>query len=105
MVLVHQVQEPIKQVLGFHFRHSVDVADVAADWENALPSGHRVGPNDGMNGLEHAADVFGGATLLVVKLEAGAFGDLVEVRLCKGRGQRLEEFLEGLADLVVDFVA
>jgi hypothetical protein len=105
VVLVHELQEPVEQVLGLEVGDAVDVANVPANGEHALPPGHGVGANDRVHGLELATNVLGRATLLFVDAKAGVLGDLVEVRLREGRRQGLEELLERLADLVVDLVA
>lgn len=66
VVVVHQIQEPLQQVLALFLGHAINVRHVSADGENALPPGHRVGSHNGVNGLELAADVFRSAARLVV---------------------------------------
>jgi hypothetical protein len=71
MIFVHQVQEPVQQVPRLDFGHTIDVADVPADGEDTLPSGHWVRAHHRVHGPELAADVLRRAALLVVDLEAG----------------------------------
>jgi hypothetical protein len=105
MVFIHQLQEPAQQLLALLIRHPVDVLHVPADGEDALPPGHGVCAHDGVNGFELRADVFDGASRLVVELEAGLFGDALEAGLLEGDGEGLEELLIGLAEAVVELVA
>lgn len=51
MTLVHNVQEPVQELLALLLCHTVDVLDVATNREDALPSCHGIGSNQGMNGL------------------------------------------------------
>jgi hypothetical protein len=105
MVLVHQLQEPVQQLLALLLRHAVDVLHMPAHGEDALPPGHGVCAHDGVDGLELGADVFDGAARLVIELEAGFLGDALEAGLVEGDGEGLEELLVGLADAVVELVA
>jgi len=56
VVLVHQLQEPVEQVLGLEVGDAVDMADVPADGEDALPPSDMVGADDRVHGLELAAE-------------------------------------------------
>lgn len=79
--------------------------DVVAESKDRLPAGHRVGAYDGVHGLENIADVLGSSTFPRVYLEPILIRRLFEFRLCVGCGERLEEFLNGGRDAVIDFVA
>jgi hypothetical protein len=105
VVLVNEIQEPGKELGALFLRQAVDVLDVSADREDALPAGDRVGANDGMDSLELGADVLCCAARLVVQLEPSCLGHFLETWLLKRGRQGLEELLIGLADAVVDFVA
>lgn len=86
-------------------RDAVDVLDVAADGEDALPARHGVGAHDGVDGLELGADVGRVAARLVPELEAVLGRRLAETGLLKGHAEALEELLVRPAELVVDFVS
>lgn len=105
MVLVDNIQEPVQQVLALLLRHTIDVLHVSANREDALPSGHRVRPDNRVNGLEFFTDVLGCAARLVVQFEAAVVRDRLEERLLECHGEGFQEFLVGFADAVVDFVA
>ena len=105
VVFVDNVKEPRQERLALLLCHAVDVTDMAADREDALPPCHRVGTDDGMNGLELCPDVFRGATRLVVELEPGTLGDITEGRLLESGCQSLKESLIRLRDAVVDIIA
>lgn len=79
--------------------------NVATNWEDALPSGDRVGSNNRVNSLELRAHILRSTTRLVIQLEARSLGNVTEAGLLKGSSQGLEEFLVRLADTVIDFVA
>lgn len=105
MILVDEVEEPVEEMLALILGHTVDVLDMATNREDALPTGDRVGADNGVDSLELAADVFGGTAGLIVQLEARRLGNFLEVRLLKGDRQALEELLIRLANTVVDLVA
>jgi hypothetical protein len=52
MVLVHQVEEPRQQLLAFLACQAVDVLDVPAHGEDALPPGDWVRAYNGMDGFQ-----------------------------------------------------
>ena len=58
-----------------------------------------------MDGFEDLTDVLGGTTWFGVNLETVLFSGFVKFGLSVGGGQRLEEFLDGSGDAVVDLVA
>jgi hypothetical protein len=105
VVVIDQIQEPLEQVLALLLCDTVDVRDVSANGEDALPSRDGVGSHDWVDGLEVAADILRGATRLFIELEALAIGNVAEAGLLKGCRQSLEELLVGLADFVVDFIS
>lgn len=105
MVPVDQIQEPLEQLGALVLGHVVDLLDVDANGEDALPAGDGVGAHDRVDCLELGSDVLGRAPRLVVDFEPGDLGDLVEAWLFEGGGEALEESLIRLADAVVDFVA
>lgn len=70
MVLIHQIQEPVEQLLALLFGYTVDMAYVTANGENALPAGDGVRPDNRVDGPQDLPDVLRGAAGLVVELEA-----------------------------------
>jgi hypothetical protein len=52
MAIVHKVQEPLAQSVALIFGYSVDVLDMTANGEDALPSCDGVGSHNGVNSLE-----------------------------------------------------
>lgn len=105
MVAVDKVQEPLKQLGALLLGQAIDVLDVSANGEDALPPGDGVRSDDWVDGLELGADVLGCAARLVIELEAGSLCNLAETGLLEGCGQGLEELLVRRADSVVDLVA
>lgn len=105
MVLVDEIQEPGEQLGALLLGQAVDVLDVDAHGEDALPARDGICAHDGVDGLELGSDVLRGAPRLVVDLEPAELGDLVEARLLKGGCKGLEKFLIRLANAVVDFVS
>lgn len=105
MVLLQQVKEPVQKVLALLGRDAVDVLNVPTNGEDALPAGDGVRPDDGVDGLEDAADVARVAARLVVQLEAVARGGLAEAGLLERDAEALEELLVRGAEAVVDLVA
>lgn len=105
MSVVNEIQEPLQQLLALFISETVDVLNVATDREDALPSSHGVCSHNGVNCLELSAHVLRGSTRLVIQLETGSLSNVTEAGLLKGSSQRLEEFLVGLADAVIDFIA
>lgn len=81
------------------------MSDVRADWEHALPPGHRVGPHHGVHRLEHVTNVIWGAARLVIQLETLTSRDLTKVWLRKGCRQRLQELLVSGTKSVVGIVS
>ena len=59
---------------------------MAADGEDALPPGDRVGADYRMDGLQLGAHVLGRTSRLVVQLEARPLSHLLEGWLREGRG-------------------
>lgn len=53
MVLVHQVQEPVEELLALLFGYIVNMAQVATDGEDALPPCYRIRPDNRVNGPEN----------------------------------------------------
>lgn len=105
MAVVNEIQEPLQQLLALFIGETVDVLNMTANREDALPSGHGVGSDNGVNCLELSAHVLRGSTRLVIQLEAGALSNVTKAGLLKGSSQRLKEFLVRLADAVIDFIA
>lgn len=104
MAVMNEIQEPLQQLFALFISETVDVLNVATDREDALPSSHGVGSNNGVDCLELSAHVLRGSTRLVIQLEAGSLSNVTEAGLLKGSSQRLKEFLVRLADAVVDFI-
>lgn len=105
VVLVHKAQEPVEELLALLIGHAVDVAHVPANGEDALPSGHWVRPDDGVDRPEDLSDVFRGAPRLVVELEAVALRRGGKDGLVECYGQFLEELLIGLAEEIIYFIS
>lgn len=105
MVVHNQPHKPLQQVVALLFRQAVDALRVVAHGEDALPARHRVGAHHRVHGRQLVADVLGRAPGCRVQLELVLLGALVEGWLREGGGQPFEEFLVGLGDAVVDFVA
>lgn len=105
MILLKQIQKPLKKVIALVLRYTVDVLHVGANGEHALPACHRVGADDRMDCFEYGTDVFWRASRLVVQLESRLLGDLSEIRLLKGHCQRLEKLLVSRAETVVDVIS
>lgn len=101
MVLVHQVHEPVEKRLAFLLSEAVDVPDVPANWENALPSGYRVSADDGMNRFQFIADIFRRSPFFVVYLKTTFLSNVFEARLSESSRQCLEKPLVRLADSVI----
>lgn len=70
VVLSNGIIEPLEQVLALFLSDSVDVANMGADREDALPASDRVGADDGVDGLQLTADILGRTTGLLIELEA-----------------------------------
>lgn len=70
MVLIHQIQEPVEKLLALLLGHTVDVAHVPTDGEDALPACDGVRPDDRVDGSKDLPNVLRGTARLVVKLEA-----------------------------------
>lgn len=51
MVLVDKVQEPVEQLCALLLSQAIDVLDVTANREDALPASDRVGADDWVDGL------------------------------------------------------
>jgi hypothetical protein len=105
MILVDKIEEPAQELGALLLGQPVDVPDVAANGEDALPPSDRVGADDGMGRLELGTHVLRGASGLVVQLEPGLLGHPLEAWLLKGGCEGLEELLVRLADAVVDLVS
>lgn len=105
VVLDDELDEPVEEVLRLGLAQPVDLLDVVAHGEDALPARHGVRADDGVDRLEELAHVLGGAPLGAVQLEAVALSRLVEARLGVGCREGVEEALQGLRDAVVDLVA
>ena len=105
MVLVHQAQEPIEQLLTLLLCHVVNVAHVPADREDTLPSSHGIRPDDRMNGSERRTDILGRSPGLIVELESISLGRGSEAGLVEGDSQGLEELLVRLAEKIVHLIA
>jgi hypothetical protein len=104
MVSVDEIQEPAEKLSALLISHSVDMLDVAANGEDALPSCDRVGADYRVDGLELGAHILGRAAWLVVQFESRLLGNLAEPRLFKGHSERLEELLVGLAEAVIELI-
>jgi hypothetical protein len=74
MVLHNQRLEPLERVLALAVAQPIDLLDVVANGEDGLPSSHRVGADDWVNGLEDVAHVLGRTPLLAVELKAVLLG-------------------------------
>ena len=85
MVLVHQIQEPVKDRLAFLLSESIDVSNMAPDWEYAFPSGDWIGANHGMNGFQFGSNIFRCSSGFVVQLEAVLLRYLIKGGLCESR--------------------
>lgn len=105
MVLVDQVQKPLEEFCALLLGQTVNVPDMAAHGEDALPPCNRVGTHNGMDRFELAADVLRSAAGLIVELEASRFSHLLKTGLLKGGRKTLEELLVRLADAVVNLVS
>lgn len=86
MILIHQVQEPIKKLLAFLLGNPVNVAHVTPYGEDALPPGYWVRPDGGVDRPENLPDVLRGATRLFVELEPIALRRGGESGLVEGDG-------------------
>lgn len=105
MVVIDKIQEPLQQMLALFVGHAIDVRDVSAHREDALPPSDGVRSDNGVDGLELTANILRSTARLFVELETLAFGNGAKVRLLKGCGESLEELLVRLADSIVDFVS
>lgn len=76
-----------------------------AHGEDGFPACNRVGADDGVDGFEHIADVFGGSSRSGEELEVVGVGGGFEARLSVGCCERFEKLLIGFRDAVVDLVA
>ena len=105
MISVDQIEEPGEKLLALLVCQAVDVLDVPAYREDALPSSYWVGADNRMDRFQLASHVLGSTARLIVELESGSLGDLGESRLLERSGQALQELLIRLADAIVDFVS
>ena len=105
VIPIDEIEEPGEKLLALLVRQTIDVLDVPADGEDALPSGDRVGADDRVDRFQLGSYVLGSTARLVVELEPGSLGDLGESRLLERSGQALQELLVRLADAIVDFVS
>lgn len=105
MVLVNQVDEPVKQGLALFLCEAVDMLDMSTNGKDTFPPSHRICANDWMNGFKLASDIFWGSTRLFVKLEAASLRGIIEPWLGKGCGECLQKLLIRLTDAVVDFIS
>lgn len=78
MTIMDKVQKPLSQSVALIFGYSVNVLDMAANGEDALPSGDGVGSHNGVDSLEFRANVLGGTTRLGVQLKATTCSDFVK---------------------------
>lgn len=105
MVVDDEAHEPLEEVLGLVFGEPVDLGDVVADAEDALPARDGVGADQRVDGLEDLADVLGRAALGGVDLEVVLVSCLVEAGLGVRGCQGVEEVTEGGRNAVVELVA
>ena len=105
MVLVDQIQEPTQELGALLLGQTVDMLDMAANREDALPARDGIGAHDGVDGLQLATDVLGRAPRFVVELKPCVFRHLTEKRLLKGGGEAFKELLVWFADAVINLVA
>ena len=104
VVPVDKVKEPSKQLGTLLVSDTIDMLDMAADRENALPPGDRISTHNGMHCLELGPHVFRCTARFVVEGEARLLGNLLETRLLECHGETLEEFLVRFADTVIELI-
>lgn len=105
VVLDNELHEPVEEVARLGLAETVDLLDVMASAEDALPAGDGVGANHGVDGFEELADILRRTTLGAVDLETIALSGVVEAGLSVGRSECLEELLQRLGDTVVNLVS
>lgn len=105
MVLIYQLQEPVKQFPALLLAETINVLDMPSDREYTLPAGDRVGTDDGMDSFELWTNILRRTPFFGVELEVAALSDVFEPRLRECCCQSLKELLVRLADTVVDLVA
>jgi hypothetical protein len=105
MVIDQQPAKPLQQRLALQLRDPIDMTNVSADGEDALPPRNRIRTNDGMHGCEVAANVLRRATRLIVDCETATLSGFDESRLAESGSQALEELLIWRRDAIVDFIS
>lgn len=83
----------------------MDVLDVVAHGEHGLPARHRIRAHDGMDSLEHIADILGSTAGGGEELEIVFLGCCVEVWLGVVGCERVEKAPECGRDAIVQFVS
>lgn len=104
MVLVHQLQEPIEDILALLLSETIDMPHVTTDGKDTLPSCDRVGPNHWMDCLKLASNILRSSSWLIVQREAAPFSHIVEGWLRESCAQCLQEALIWLADSVIELI-
>jgi hypothetical protein len=66
VILVHQLQEPLKDRFALQFGQPIDVLNVAADREDTLPPSNRICADDWVDGFELASYIFRRSPWLVI---------------------------------------
>ena len=105
MILRNQAKEPVQYMVRFPFCEPVNVANMSADWINALPSSHRISAHNRVDGLQFNAHILWGAAPFLVQLETGLTRDLVISGLSESRSESFQESLIWLTNTIVDFVS
>jgi hypothetical protein len=105
MILNNKLRKPPQHMRSFLLRNLIDLLRMMTYSEYALPTRHRVRPDDGMHSRQIRASISRVAALAAVELETVLLRALVEDRLLACHGQRLEKFAVGGRDAVVEFVA
>ena len=105
MIFHNKLNEPVEKVARLGFAKSIDLLDVMARTEDALPACDGVCADHWVDGFEELANVLRRTALGAVDLEAIPLGSIVKSWLSVCCGQSLEKLLEWLRNPVVDLVA
>lgn len=105
VVLDHQVDEALEEVVALVPGEAVDARDVVADGEDRVPPGDGVGPDHGVRRLEDDADVLGGPARPGEHGQVVGRGGLREVGVGAVRGEGAQEGAQRRRDAVVQLVS
>lgn len=93
VILDNELDKPIKRALTLLLGQLVDLLHVVSNTEYRLPAGHRVGPDNWMDGLQSRPDILWSTSRLVVQLKVICLRSSVEVRLRVRSRELIEELL------------